>query len=201
MVARYRSREPDAATLASITRTYEASFPPSQRVPFATLLSSVRRGRRTLWLDDDRLAFAVTLPLETSDDDVLLEYLAVDVRHRSSGRGGQILDHIVRVIASRLVLEIEDPDHERTVDSRRRVSFYEAHGGRAIVCAHGYAVPDLHGSTRELTPMILHEIPPDPAAELRGKELRTLVTRIWVESYGMSPRDPRLARILENFMC
>jgi hypothetical protein len=202
MVTSYRRRALDGAIIASVTEIYERSFPIWQRMPTERLFLSIGAGQRTLWLHGSHSAFGVTLSLQTDKTTTVLEYLAVHPEQRSNGLGGELLDQIIREVNEPIVFEVEDPEREGTVQSIKRITFYERHGCRLVECATGYAMPSLDDETGEtLMPMLLYEVGTSRASTLRGDTLRRVVEGIWVESYGLPSGDPRLILVLDRFQC
>jgi GNAT superfamily N-acetyltransferase len=186
------------ATAATVESIYVDSFPSRERVPFGLILSDVAAGRRTLWLSGDASAFAITIPLSTPENDVLLEYLAVTAAQRSRGVGAKLLRDVHVGVGRPLVFEVEDPAASPSADSDRRIAFYERNGAAAIA-GKGYLAPDM---TREAAyPMLLFTLPGDYGAALTGARLRELVRRIWIDSYGRDPADALLARVLSGMTC
>jgi hypothetical protein len=185
-------------TAAAVESIYIQSFPSRERLPFDTILGDIEAGHRTLWLSDDSRGFAVTRPLSTPYRDTLLEYLAIAPTRRSTGIGASLLADVHAGVGRPLVFEVEDPEEFPSVDSERRISFYQRNGAAALACK-GYRAPDLAG--QGVFPMLLFTLPAAYGAGLTGPRLRELVRRIWVDSYNRDSADPLLTQVLSGLAC
>lgn len=189
------SLSPDV--LGAVGRLYEASFPPEERTPFTELQNGLATGLRRLWLEDSALAFAVTTVLHTDDDDLLLEYIAVDAAHRSEGIGQSMIRNLLDQHVGPIVLEVEDPAVSSDPYAVRRIEFYERLGARRIPFSDTYEMPELNGDG--VLPMRLLDLAPERRAQAWRPELvRHLVTHIWTDAYALDPQDTRLRAVLQS---
>lgn len=183
--------------LAAVGRLYEASFPPEERTPFADLQDGLTSGLRRLWLEDSALAFAITTALRTDDEDLLLEYIAVDPAHRSEGIGRSMIRDLLDQHVGPIVLEVEEPVVSSDPYAARRIEFYERLGARQIPFSDTYKMPDLNGDG--VLPMRLLDMAPERRTHAWGPEMvRDLVTHIWTDAYTRDPRDRRLRAVLQS---
>lgn len=191
----FASLPPDV--LAAVGQLYEASFPPEERTPFTELQNGVATGLRRLWLEDSALAFAVTTSLHTDDDDLLLEYIAVDAAHRSKGIGQSMIRDLLDQHVGPIVLEVEEPAVSSDPYAARRIEFYERLGARQIPFSDTYKMPDLNGDG--VLPMRLLDMAPERRAQAwRPEMVRDLVTHIWTDAYTLDPQDGRLRAVLQS---
>jgi GNAT superfamily N-acetyltransferase len=180
-------------TAKRVRSVYESSFPPEQRRPFETLLREVEEGTRTLWLAERVRGFALTVDLKTIENDVYLDYLAVDSTWRSRGIGSRLLHDVHAMVDRPLIFEVERPESSPCVEGERRVAFYHRNGASELRCS-GYLSPSITGDGA--FPMMLFAMPQRRASLAAGFRLEQLISEIWVEIYGRDPRDPTLLRIL-----
>lgn len=139
---------------------YATSFPPEEREPAEVILRSVRTGAGLAFRarhGDETVAIATTHLLRRPGA-AFLVYLAVESRHRVTGTGGRLLEHAWSTSAARLrergiapiglIWEVDLPGAGSgpADDSlrRRRISFFERHGGVRI--SRTYRQPPVNGS-------------------------------------------------------
>lgn len=176
---------------------YMASFPEEERAPFDSLLRDVEHGVRSMWLTEALEGFAVTVPLETSNGDVLLEYLAVAAEHRNAGLGSDLIGALLRDVSSPIVFEVEDPDVSADPFAARRLNFYSRLGAVELSHSHGYCAPNL--VTAAAVPMQLWDLAPQRRPRpLSPEDVKHLVAQIWTKSYGLPPTDERVATVLRS---
>lgn len=182
----------------------ESSFPPDERADLDELVAD--DGRRFFLARDGGsvVGFATTLRLDGADGHVL-EYLAVADGHRDAGVGGELLDTLVgelRGSAAGLVLEADHPD-DASGDERarrvRRLGFYERHAARVVECAPDYRAPRIgfEGTLR----YVLMWIPFDEGGPPTGDALRSLVSALLVESYGLAAGDALVGDAVAGLTC
>lgn len=116
---------------ATLFALYYRTFPRAERKRLSTILKMHRRGSVDVWYFTQNTSFsgfAITL---NSDNHILLDYLAVNPKHRGSGIGTEILQMLRSHYEPRSIfLEIEsafDPGPHQPVRLRRR-HFYEKCG-------------------------------------------------------------------------
>lgn len=178
------------------------SFPPEELGSTEAVRAQIEFGTRVLWLDDPQQpdAVAVTCDLGTAPGDVLLEFLAVAPSVRSTGRGSSLLRAVLATLQRPVVLEVEDPELVGSPEATRRIAFYQRLGGKVLDCARGYAMPNLATGIGE-QPMLLIEMDSARASELRGVELRKLVTAIWTVAYSRLEEDKNLQAVRARLHC
>jgi ribosomal protein S18 acetylase RimI-like enzyme len=188
---------------SQVEHTYESSFPPSQRVAFSHLVSSIASGERSVFVaqDADRvIGFAVTMPL-TSEGIYFLEYLAVSAEIRSSGAGSLLLKHVANTLrslegAEGILLEVEPPEGPESDPSRRRVRFYLRNGASLIHEVLSFYMPDLSGSGS--VPMRLMWLPLIPGKTIGNSSLRECVISIYCDVYEVGMDHPLLRAALKD---
>jgi GNAT superfamily N-acetyltransferase len=132
----------------------------------------------------------------------LLTYLAVDPGTRGHGLGGRLLNHAMDMWRARydpcmILAEVESPDapavHEAYGDPRRRLSFYESAGARALDLP--YFQPGIGGPSRRVRGMLLLVLHADTSFtqgrpdRLSGRPLRTFMEAYLESAEGAQPTD------------
>ena len=116
---------------ARIFLLYLRAFPKCERKPFSVILKWYEKGKSDIWyFSDDRgfLGFSTTI---NGEREILVDYLAVSEKRRSSGNGTKMIQSLVNHYAPLGVfLEIEMLDeHAANYPERvRRRSFYLSAG-------------------------------------------------------------------------
>jgi len=114
-----------------IYRLYISAFPAAERKPFPIIIKMYRKGKADIWCIRKNNAFAGIATTINGDSIVLLDYLAVDEKHRNSGVGSAALNEFIDKYKDKGVfLEIESP-YDETADREerlRRKSFYLNNG-------------------------------------------------------------------------
>lgn len=188
---------------------YEGSFPPEEREPASVILDSVytgvglafraRHGGATVGIATTHLLLRPAA--------VFLVYLAVENHCRDAGTGGGLFEYLWSKSAAQLsgrglhalglIWEVEPPGAGACPSDnylrRRRISFFEKHGGALI--PRPYRQPPVNGP--ESVPMCLMYRPaaiimPDSAA------IASLVRAIYFEKYAAVNRIP--AETLERLL-
>jgi GNAT superfamily N-acetyltransferase len=197
----------DDRLLGQLQAIYFASFPPSQREEFQTIVSGIADG--TCWLftvvvGGELLSFATVVPLEDTDVHYL-EYIATGESGRGLGIGGKLLQFIcahLRTLGtvSGLLFEVETEDAgsdaERPI-RRRRIEFYQRHGAHVVQGAPAYRAPNFAGEGT--IPYRLMWIPIRSEVQtLAGPSLGQAVVSIFRQCYERSADDPLLRSVLED---
>jgi GNAT superfamily N-acetyltransferase len=179
----------DPLAFARVGRIYECAFPESERKPTADVLAL--SGRPDYRVDVARLGeavagFAVWF-LPPDEPFALLEYLAVDERHRGRGLGAALVRNGTGV--GRTVIAEVDAEDAACPERARRVAFYRRLGfGR--VAGLAYLLPL---RTAGLPPaMGLMVWRPDGAPPLRRAVLARWLGVIYERVYGQAAGDPRV---------
>jgi len=106
---------------------YNSAFPLSERKPFKRILEMQKKGKTDIWYivhDGKFVGMATTV---NSDDIVMVDYFAVDKRHRSKGLGTLAFREILDTYRDKGVfVEIEavDAAADNAVERIRRKRFY-----------------------------------------------------------------------------
>lgn len=112
-------------------RLYLTSFPRPERKPLSVILNMYRRGKTDVWCILEKgmfLGFAATL---NGDGLIMLDYFAVEKRHRGRGVGTAALRGILKLYRDQgFFLEIERPteDAPNRAEREKRKQFYLACG-------------------------------------------------------------------------
>ena len=194
----------DAARAGEVRRIYEDGFAPQLRADFATLTTGREDGEIALALLDDGqpCGFVMLRPLGDTGW-MFLRYLVAG--RRGQGLGGIMWDQLMARLRtdgySLLVWDVEDPDEpgpdaDEVAIRRRRISFYERHGGR-LLPIRGYGNP--HGD--EWTPMRLMAAPTaagpagGPAAGLPAGLPATaaVLAAVYEYPWELGPSHPHVA--------
>lgn len=196
-VQRHDDGRVPAGLAEQVRSIYVASFPEQERAPFVSLMRDVEQGDRAIWLTEPLQGFALTVDLETSSGDVLLEYLAVASQDRNAGLGSALIGALLRDVSSPIVLEVEEPEAAADPFASRRVDFYARHGAVELPHSRGYCAPNL--VTEGALPMQLWDLAPERRARCPGRDdVQHLVAQIWRKSYGLTPTDDRVAAVLRS---
>ena len=108
-------------------RLYGAAFPISEKKPIFMILKMSKCGATDIWYFEEGgefLGLAITI---NSPDIILIDYFAVNEKHRSKGNGERMLKSIISHYSDKGVfLEIEVPyeNAENYTDRIRRRRFY-----------------------------------------------------------------------------
>lgn len=114
-----------------IYKLYRSAFPRSERKPFSMIRKMSRKGKTDVWYCSDNgefIGLAITI---NGPDRILLDYFAIDDKHRSGGYGSRILQMLAeRYSPMTLFGEIEnvvDPGEDLELRKRRK-AFYLRNG-------------------------------------------------------------------------
>lgn len=120
--------------LENVQRLYEASFPKSEKKPFAFMLQKQKEGVfDILAIEDEQGTFCGLAIMMLSGGRALLDYLAIEPDCQGSGIGSSALSELrERYGEERIVVEIESTAEENSVSGRserlRRKAFYLRNG-------------------------------------------------------------------------
>ena len=93
---------------AQIYKLYQKAFPASEKKPFPVILKKYREGKTDVWRFTRDGSFAGLIITINGDENVLLDYLAVEEHRRGTGIGSQILQCMrSRYAGKGVFLEIE----------------------------------------------------------------------------------------------
>jgi ribosomal protein S18 acetylase RimI-like enzyme len=205
------SSELDSRKLSQIRKIYLASFPPSEREPFSALAADIRRGRASVWAalgDGGVQGFGITLALPIQGT-AYLAYLAVDPTRRGMGVGGRLFRTILEMSAApgegpALVWEVERPEPDATPEDpkRRRIAFYQRHGGMLLEKVRDFRMPDLaprkHKREPGTVPAMLMWAPGAERAALTRAETLALVAAVYRVGYGRDLTNPLVRYVLST---
>jgi GNAT superfamily N-acetyltransferase len=172
---------------------YEEAIPASERKSRAQIASMMREpGYRFLaaFVAERLVGFAIVYRFR-GERLSLLEYMAVDPAHRSQGIGGQLFRAALGLSDAETPLLLEvDSDREPSEDHSQRVKrkrFYNRLGCREIAGLN-YILPI--GQHPPGMNLLVH----DPQChDLDRATVLHWLTLLYVEVYGCSASDPRIA--------
>jgi ribosomal protein S18 acetylase RimI-like enzyme len=186
----HRLTSSDAAILDRIRRIYVDSIPPSERKPDAWLKEAVGRSDYSVLAalsENEVIGFGI-LFLPSNEPMALLEYFAVDAKHRSRGIGSEMLSYLLQIAKDRCVLaEVEtDCGTESTI---RRQAFYRRLGFRRVIGLE-YQLP-INPSPPPMDLLLLN--PPNP---LQRDIFASWLQVVFRNVYGKPADDPRLVKMI-----
>jgi GNAT superfamily N-acetyltransferase len=195
----------EAGHLTQIEAIYQASFAPSLKEPFPSLIEPVMRGCTALYLasSDRRVGgFALATPLGIAKVNYM-PYLAVDMALRGRGIGGALLRCVVQDAywctgATELLWEVERPDpgagpHD---PDRRRIAFYRRYGAVLLERVRDFQMPSLAGpGTVPGALMWTSVVDRDP---LTPDEIEAYVVALFDLAYGRDRDDPLVAAVVRS---
>ena len=183
-------------------QVYEAAFPDGQRQSISQLRDQIRLGRmeldETRDQDDQIACMTLTEVFREPEPAFLLAcYTATPAPLRSLGIGSIHRRRLVELLQKEypdflgLFSEIEstreaglDPETLRT--RRRRLAFFLRLGVQRLPIT--YRFPSFHPGAKPLEGELLWV--PFSTTVLDAPALRVVLTRIYVEGYGLDPADP-----------
>lgn len=116
---------------AEVYMLYQKAFPRSEKKPFSMIRSMHKKGNSDVWRFTRNGKFAGIIITINGQQNVLLDYLAVEEKQRGTGIGSEILRMMREHYAGKGVfLEIESvyEDCENKAERIRRKHFYEKCG-------------------------------------------------------------------------
>lgn len=120
--------------LNEILQLYISSFPENERRPWSstddievfTKAKSEKFHIIAITLDD---AFAGFMTYWDFCTHIYIEHLSIMPKLRSQRLGSSLIDHAIKNISDKIILEVEHPD---TPEACRRIEFYQRHGFRLL---------------------------------------------------------------------
>jgi len=114
-----------------IYRLYQSAFPASEKKPFSMIRTMYQKGRSDVWYCERNGKFAGLVITINGPEQILLDYLAVEKKHRGQGAGSQILWAMREKYAGKgvfLEIEIVDEAADNFAERKRRKQFYLSNG-------------------------------------------------------------------------
>lgn len=112
-------------------KLYISAFPPSERKPVSIIAKMYRQGRSDLWCIGSGGSFLGLAATINADDLILLDYFAVDEKHRGRGIGTAAMVTLLKLYEGKgFFVEIESP-YEDGPDREQRLqrkAFYQRCG-------------------------------------------------------------------------
>lgn len=105
----------------NLYRLYLSAFPSSERKPFSVIANMYRKGTADVWCLEKRgvlLGFASTV---NSEELILLDYLAVDKKHRGEGIGSQALSELRSIYLGKGVFAEIESTREPALNREERL--------------------------------------------------------------------------------
>jgi GNAT superfamily N-acetyltransferase len=201
----FRSELPFPRDMMEAERIYISSFPPEERMEWASLTSAVwdERGRIDIVRYQNHVVgFAFTEHLDLAGYH-FLSYLAVTNQLRGMGLGGWMLRRLLKIAESNgmkgILFDIEHPHatarEEVQKVRRHRLEFYRRHGALLLSADWDYRVP-LGSRYVHRHLMVLPAsgfAPPSPV------DLSVIIAAIMTELYRLPSDDPNLGRMIRLF--
>ncbi len=187
------------STFARVYEIYAQSLPKREQKTRAEIEALVARPDYMIlavWQDNSVVSFAIA-QVSVAAPIALLEYMATAPANRSAGLGSHVFGEVARCVGERTI--VVEVDSERESDARdvairaRRKSFYRRLGCRQLV-GLAYILPLPGKGDPPLMDLLVYHNP-IPSAVSRD-EVRRWLTAIYVEVYGQSDSDPRIAAML-----
>lgn len=114
-----------------IYRLYQSAFPREEKKPFSMIRSMYKKGKSDVWYFEEKGTFVGVVITINGPDKVLLDYLAVDKKHRGQGFGSGMLRQMREQYAGKGVfLEIETVTESAVnyEERKKRKQFYLSNG-------------------------------------------------------------------------
>jgi GNAT superfamily N-acetyltransferase len=180
---------------------YSTSFPLCEQKSRDALFAMQHASFYTIFLayNDEKIVGFCIMYHPHDDDFFLLEYMAVDERLRGIGLGSTLLqssiDQLFKTHGTRaLLIEIDSPEKssaEQEIREKREV-FYRRLGALKID-PFDYILPS---QTSELAPPMELLVYHPTLREVSKESLQTWLEKLYVDVYGCSKTDPRIAHML-----
>lgn len=107
---------------------YRNAFPKEERRPFSSIRSMSKTGKVDVWYFTEGTEFAGLATAIHGDNNLtLLDYFAVNQKHRDRGWGSRMIPMIVNQYQGRHLfgeIEDQDPNAPNSEDRKRRKQFY-----------------------------------------------------------------------------
>lgn len=120
---------------AEVYNLYQKAFPASEKKPFSMIRKMYKNGSSDVWRFTRSGKFAGIIITINGEEQILLDYLAVDEKQRGTGIGSEILTLMRQHYAGKGVfLEIESvyENCENKAERIRRKHFYEKAGMKSM---------------------------------------------------------------------
>lgn len=120
---------------AEIYCLYQKAFPKSEKKPFFMILRKFREGKTHIWRFTRNGSFAGIVITINGEQNILIDYLAVEENQRGTGIGSEILPLMQKhYVGKGVFLEIESVYEEsgNKAERLRRKHFYEKAGMQSM---------------------------------------------------------------------
>jgi len=202
----FKNELPFPRDMIEAERIYISSFPPEERMEWASLTSAVwdERGRIDIARYQSHVVgFAFTEHLNLAGYH-FLSYLAVTNKLRGFGLGGWMLGRLREAAEDDgrkgIVFDVEHPGatprEEVQQVCRHRMEFYRRHGAHLLSADWDYRVPLGNRYIRRH----LMVLPVNGYAPPCREELASVVTLIMTELYRLPAADQNLQRMIKLFV-
>lgn len=182
---------------------YSVSFPQSEQKSYDELLTMQSSSSYTIYLalNDEKIVGFCIMYHPSQDDFFLLEYMAIDETQRGIGLGSTLLNQSIEQLYTThgtraLLIEIDSP--EKSSDEQeireKREQFYRRLGALKID-PFDYILALQSNEEAPLIELLVYH----PNMKYVSKEtLQTWLEKLYVDVYGCSQNDPRIAHMLES---
>ena len=182
---------------------YSRAFPLPEQKSHDALLAMLHASCYTIYLayNDEKIVGFCIMYHPYNEDFFLLEYMAIDENKRGFGFGSTLLKYsIEKLFATHgmriILIEIDAPDEtssEQTLCAKRE-QFYRRFGALKIELFE-YILPlQLHGTPAPMKLLAYHPT----LSTLSKKTLQKWLEKLYIDVYGCSKNDPRIAQMLHS---
>ena len=193
----------DAQEFDGFYAIYSTAFPRSEQKSRDALLQMQHASFYTIYLaynDEKNVGFCIMYhPYD--EDFFLLEYMAVDENQRGIGLGSTLLKNSIEQLfethgTRALLIEIDSPEKSSVEQEIRekREAFYRRLGALKID-PFDYILPS---QTSELAPPMELLVYHPTLREISKETLQTWLEKLYVDVYGCSKTDSRIAHMLAH---
>jgi hypothetical protein len=179
---------------------YINSFPSNERHPLDVIRERIKMQKSILYagVEDNKVnCFALIWNLKESDF-ILLDYFAVEEKHRNKGIGTMFYNFLLKEISKIerfLILEVEKPKDKFDISKINRIKFY-LRNKTQILNDTPYILPALDSTTN--TEMILMIAEGQKCRELTNEKIKNLIEQIYFELYQRDIKDLLLLSFIQK---
>ncbi len=196
----------EASVFDDFYAIYARAFPKSEQKNILVLQANILDPSYTVflaYLHEKLVGFCIFFHLK-DEDFFLLEYLAVDEKHRGKGIGSELLKHglaqLFKEYGNRfLLIEIDSIKEplEESILCQKREQFYRSIGALRLEPLD-YLSPPLSLDEVSSPPMKLLVHAPNSQKSISKKQLRRWLEIIYMHVYSCSKEDKRIDTMLHH---
>lgn len=194
----------DLSELELVWSIYHQSIPPAEQKPRQLFIDQLSRSEYdcSVVTRDGRVVGFALVWNSPARAFRLLEYMAIDQTHRSSGYGELLMATVTASSAEDqpLIIEVESPEDttlsaDEREQSRRRLGFY-ARAGCRLVGSFEYAMPQLTETAPPKMRLLLASN--FTAAQISREDLERMVGAIYFGVYARPAPDSMLSHMFRD---